>query len=246
MVLTSSVQQVVLSLSKGGASVLEIAEQLGLDFHEVYGFILESLTAASSRIPEEKARPRRSMLRAFALDDLPYLFDILTSPAADCGHSAALWTVPRFLATARSQYGIQISKRTLRRYQEKLGFTFEQQLSRYTLTQATRERVQVLRLSHPRSLIYLVVSVPLKHHFREAHFPGVVLLALSATGRVAAVARRQSRVSTQFRTDFLRDLIKLHPTQHVIVLAHEVGPAQQSLLALERIERRLHFVWCPA
>ena len=239
-------QQTVLSLSKGGASVLEIAEQLGLDFDEVYSFILERLTAASSQIPQEKAQLGRSTLRAFALDDLPYLFDILTSPASDYDHSAVLWTVPRFLATARSQCGIQISKRTLRRYQEKLGLTFEQQLSRYTITQATRERVQVLRSSHPRSLLYLIASVPLKPHFREASPLGTVLLGLSGTGRVAAAARRQARVSTQCRTAFLRDLIKLHPTQHVIVLAHEVGPAQQSLLALERIERRLHFVWCPA
>lgn len=244
MVFTSSMRQVVLSLSKGGASVLEITEQLGLDFHEVYDFILESLTAASSRIPQEKARPRRSTLRTFGLDDLPYLFDILTSLPSDYGYSAALWTVPRFLATARSQYGIQISKRTFRRYQEKLGLTFEQQLSRYTITQATRERVQVLCSSHPRSLIYLVQSVPLKPHLRAADFPGVVLLGLSATGRVAAIARRQSRVSTQFRTTFLGDLLRLHPTQHIIVLAREMGPARQSLLNLERLERRLHFVWC--
>lgn len=245
------------------------------DVSEAYGVNRSTIHRWLARQQREGDRglirkPVPGRPRILADVDSDQLTSIILSPATTFGFETDFWTTRRLIQIIDEQFGIPVSKQTIRRRLQEAGMSYQKPERQYfELSEEERQEWRRQKLPHIRRAVRTYKA--LLYFQDEANVSLTALLGKTwawpgttpkqrVTGKRGGVAAMSAitsqgqlifrlhdkRIASEEVIQFLGQMLKHHPRRHLVVLMDQAPPhTSKRTKAYIKSTRRLHVFYLP-
>jgi transposase len=255
------------AIVNGGLTITEVAKAYGTNRSTIHRWLTRYATHGDDGLARKpvSGRPRK-----LASLDSDALFDIVLAPATDYGYETDFWTTRRLIQVIGSQFGVDISKRTLLRRLHGAGLSYQKPEREY-FELSEEERGEWRRAELPRIRRAVRKFKAILYFQDEANISLTALLGKTwavrgctpkqrvtgTRGGVSAMSAITHRGQLIFRLhdkriasdeviDFLEQMLRHHPKRHLVVVMDQAPPhTSKKTTAYINRQRRLHVFHLP-